>query len=40
MGPLGARARAIAEARADWTRNAPQLLEAYAIALEGPRESQ
>jgi glycosyltransferase involved in cell wall biosynthesis len=38
MGPLGARARAIAEARADWTRNAPQLLEAYAIALEGPRE--
>jgi glycosyltransferase involved in cell wall biosynthesis len=33
----GRRARGIAEARADWTRNAPRLLEAYAMALEGER---
>jgi hypothetical protein len=33
----GHRARGVAEARADWTRNAPRLLEAYAMALEGER---
>jgi len=33
----GRGARGIAEARADWTRNAPRLLEAYAMALEGER---
>ena len=33
----GRRARGIAEARADWTRNAPRLLEAYAMALTGER---
>lgn len=32
---LGRKGRAIAEARADWRRHAPQLVEAYAIALGG-----
>ena len=31
----GARARAVAEARADWGRNAPRMLEAYGMALGG-----
>ena len=33
----GRRARGIAEARADWNRNAPRLLEAYAMALDDRR---
>lgn len=34
----GRQARAIAEARADWSRNAPRILEAYAMALEEAME--
>ena len=31
----GGRARATVEARADWSRNAPRMLDAYAMALKG-----
>jgi glycosyltransferase involved in cell wall biosynthesis len=33
----GRRARLVAEGRADWGRNAPRMLEAYAMALAGDR---
>ena len=34
---IGRRGRAAVEARADWRRNAPAMLEAYALALGDPR---
>lgn len=34
---MGRAARCLAEARADWTRNFPQLLAAYRLALESTR---
>jgi L-malate glycosyltransferase len=34
---MGKRSRAIAEARADWDRNFPLLLDAYRMAMEGGR---
>jgi len=34
---MGMRGREIAETRADWQENFPRLLEAYQIALAGPR---
>ncbi|MBM2842585.1 MAG: putative glycosyltransferase, partial [Anaerolineales bacterium] len=34
---FGRQARAIAEARADWRRNAPRILDAYAMALADDR---
>jgi glycosyltransferase involved in cell wall biosynthesis len=37
LGAYGRRARSIAEARADWRRNAPQMLDAYAMALADQR---
>ena len=33
----GKRSRAIAEARADWVRNSPRLLEAYQMAIDQGR---
>jgi glycosyltransferase involved in cell wall biosynthesis len=35
----GRQARATAEARADWSRNFPRLLDAYRMAIESPRVS-
>jgi glycosyltransferase involved in cell wall biosynthesis len=32
---MSEKCRAVAEARADWSRNFPRLFEAYRIALEG-----
>ncbi len=37
LASYGRRAREIAEGRADWRRNAPRLLEAYAMALDQER---
>jgi hypothetical protein len=40
LANYGTRARMVAEERADWRRNAPAMLEAYAMALTENRGAE